>query len=174
EAVVCVAALARLFGGLFAALAHALGVGIPLLRLALGLGLFAALLLDAPGHVLALAGLVDDRHVASLLRLPAVRIAPVLMALRLAAPLLRLLPAHDRRLALLLASPRLLLALVVLLLARLAVLFVVVAALLREGGGRAAHGEQRAEQGGGQGAGSGKAGHLLSPVGTELAPRACS
>ena len=83
----------------------------------------------------------------------ALRIVPLPMALRF---VVARLPRLRGRFA------ALFLALVALLPARGAtfVLVIVVAALLRECGRDAAHGEQGAKQGGGQGAGCGQAVHL--------------
>ena len=168
-------ALAALPGDLLAALAGAFGVVVAALRLALVLG--AALLLGPLGHPFALARLVDGQRFAALLLLPALGVAPVLVALRFVVARLARLDA--RRLTRLLLArfllPRLLalLALLALFLAcgSAVLLVLVVVALLRERGRDAARGEQRTEQGDGQGAGSGKAGHLLSPVGANPSHR---
>ena len=74
-------ALAALFGDLLATFARAFGRVVVLPGLALGL--FAALLLDAFGHPLALARLVDDQGFTALLLLLAASFVPVFVALRL-------------------------------------------------------------------------------------------
>jgi len=146
-------ALAALVGDLLAAFARPFGFVFAPLGLAFGL--LATLLFDALGHALALARLLDVQGFAALLLLLALRVAPVLVALRFVVARLALFQAR-RLLALFLALVALLLAC-----GTAVVIVLVVVPLLRERGCDAAHGEQRAEQGGGQGAGSGKAGHLF-------------